>query len=104
MGSRDVGGSARYWMLTVAVSCCSLISACDGAPAVSRGSTAGEQISALMLEGQSHESVVLFPNRFGFSRTLNAAGGAVTQPTSPFFQSLGTNGRSAAPVTCPRVG
>jgi hypothetical protein len=44
------------------------------------------------------------PNRFGFSRTINASGGALKDPSNPFFQSLGTNGRSCSSCHVPEAG
>jgi len=41
---------------------------------------------------------VAVANASGIARTINAAGGSVVDPGNPFFQSLGTNGRSCA--TC----
>lgn len=37
-------------------------------------------------------------NASGVAQTINAGGGSVVDPTNPFFQSLGTNGRSCS--TC----
>ncbi len=46
----------------------------------------------------SHASVVTVENGSGTARTINVSGGPVVDRASPFFQSLGTNGRSCA--TC----
>jgi len=46
----------------------------------------------------------LVPNRFGLSRTLNASGGPLQDPGNPFFQSLGTNGRSCSTCHVPESG
>ncbi len=46
----------------------------------------------------SSSSVVTVQNASGSAQTLNASGGLVVDATNPFFQSLGTNGRSCA--TC----
>lgn len=43
-------------------------------------------------------SAVTVENRSGAARTINVSGGPVVDPGNPFFQSLGTNGRSCA--TC----
>ena len=43
-------------------------------------------------------SAVLAGNPSGVALTINAGGGPVVDPSNPFFQSLGTNGRSCA--TC----
>lgn len=42
--------------------------------------------------------VVTTRNATGVAQTINASGGPVVDPASPFFQTLGTNGRSCA--TC----
>lgn len=44
------------------------------------------------------------PNRFGMSRTINASGGPLSDPGNPFFQSLGTNGRSCSSCHVPEAG
>src|SRR4051794_19682589 len=41
---------------------------------------------------------VTAPNDAGFARTIHADGGAVIDPSHPFFQSLGSNGRAC--VSC----
>ncbi|HYQ81194.1 MAG TPA: hypothetical protein VEP68_06825 [Anaeromyxobacteraceae bacterium] len=46
----------------------------------------------------STPSVVTAPNASGLAQTVNASGGPVVDPANPFYQSLGTNGRSCA--TC----
>ena len=43
-------------------------------------------------------SQVTAPNDSGFARTIHADGGAVIDPSNPFFQSLGANGRAC--VSC----
>jgi cytochrome c peroxidase len=43
-------------------------------------------------------------NGSGFSLTLNASGGPLDDPTNPFFQSLGTNGRSCHTCHEPETG
>jgi cytochrome c peroxidase len=47
---------------------------------------------------------MLVPNRFGFSRTMTGSGGALIDPTNPFFQSLGQNGRSCSSCHVPEAG
>src|SRR5215472_15550188 len=46
---------------------------------------------------------VLFPNPGGASQTYSTIGGGIDQ-TGPFFQSLGTNGRSCGTCHQPRDG
>src|SRR5215831_3815029 len=55
-------------------------------------------------ERDSMRSEMRVPNRFGFSRTINASGGPLTDPSNPFFQSLGTNGRSCSSCHVPEAG
>jgi len=43
-------------------------------------------------------------NREGFSLTMVANGGPLNDPDSPFFQSLGTNGRSCHTCHEPQTG
>jgi hypothetical protein len=43
-------------------------------------------------------------NRSGFALTLNASGGPLDDPSNPFFQSLGTNGRSCHTCHEPETG
>src|SRR5262245_3783358 len=43
-------------------------------------------------------------NRSGISLTLNASGGPLDDPSNPFFQSLGTNGRSCHTCHEPQTG
>ena len=49
-------------------------------------------------------SEALAPNRFGFSRTVNASGGPLQDPSNPFYQSLGTNGRACSSCHVPEAG
>jgi len=46
----------------------------------------------------------VFPNEFGLSLTMNASGGPLEDPGNPFFQSLGTNGRSCSTCHVPEAG
>jgi hypothetical protein len=62
-----------------------------------------EEASALNAERPA-ETEMLVPNRFGTSRTVNASGGPLTDPSNPFFQSLGTNGRSCNSCHVPEAG
>jgi len=43
-------------------------------------------------------------NRSGFALTMNASGGPLNDPSNPFFQSLGTNGRSCHTCHEPETG
>ena len=54
--------------------------------------------------GQTLPNLFPFPNGSGLLETYNANGKPIDL-TGPFFQSLGTNGRSCPPATArPRVG
>jgi cytochrome c peroxidase len=59
---------------------------------------------ALRSERGKTQSEMRVPNRFGFSRTINASGGPLSDPGNPFFQSLGTNGRSCSSCHVPEAG
>ena len=50
------------------------------------------------------QSSLWSPNRTGFSFTMLANGGPLTDPDNPFFQSLGTNGRSCHTCHEPETG
>ena len=67
-------------------------------PAALRG---GENSQRRVEFGQNLPNLVPFPNASGLVATYNAGGGPIDL-TGPFFQSLGTNGRSCA--TCHRPG
>ena len=58
-------------------------------------------LSGIVANGQSLPDLYPLPNGSGFLETRNA-GGRPTDLTGPFFQSLGTNGRSCFTVTRPR--
>ncbi len=49
-------------------------------------------------------SVVTVENASGAARTINVSGGPVVDLSNPFFQVLGTNGRSCATCHDPRDG
>jgi len=70
--------------------------ACGGGtrPAASPEALAVDQ--ADLAPGASTASATWTPNAFGASLTVRADGGPLTDPSSPFFQSLGTNGRSCS--------
>ena len=53
---------------------------------------------------QAPVSEAVVPNRFGHSRTVNMSGGPLQDPSNPFFQSLGTNGRSCSTCHVPEGG
>ena len=77
--------------------------ACGSGERASTGSSAPEASSAAALGGAGRSSR-LVPNDFGFSRTMNASGGPLQDPSNPFFQSLGTNGRSCSTCHVPESG
>lgn len=58
----------------------------------------GEPAASPAVEAARSRSVFTAPNASGAAQTVNASGGPVVDPGNPFFQSLGTNGRSCA--TC----
>lgn len=60
-------------------------------------------LSGFAAKGQSLPNLVPFPNDTGALATYNA-GGAPIDLTGPFFQSLGTNGRSCASCHRPAQG
>ena len=60
-----------------------------------RGSMLGIMFTALAANGQSLPNLFPFPNATGVLETYNAGNGAIDL-SGPFFQSLGTNGRSCA--------
>jgi cytochrome c peroxidase len=62
--------------------------------------TLGTVLAGLQLNGQSLPNLYPFPNSSGILQTYNAGGGPIDL-TGPFFQSLGTNGRSCN--TCHRA-
>ena len=59
--------------------------------------------SGLAASGQSLPNLFPFPNSSGVLRTLNAGNGPIDL-TGPFFQSLGTNGRSCGSCHRPAQG
>ena len=61
--------------------------------------TIGGLLTGLAASGQSLPDLLPLPNGSGFLETRNAGGGPIDL-TGPFFQSLGTNGRSCG--TCHR--
>lgn len=78
-------------------------SACGSADQVDATSSAPESSSTAALRGPRPSSR-LVPNEFGLSRTINASGGPLQDPGNPFFQSLGTNGRSCSTCHVPEAG
>ena len=64
--------------------------------------SAPESSSTAALDGRGSSRLV--PNAFGVSRTMNAGGGPLQDPGNPFFQSLGTNGRSCSTCHVPESG
>ncbi len=88
------------WLLVLVVS---LAAGCGADERTTAGvgvpTTAGQS----SLAGPRTSSRVV-PNRFGMSRTINASGGLLDDPGNPFFQSLGTNGRSCSSCHVPEAG
>jgi len=66
------------------------------------GSSAG--VSPTASPRRAVHSSKLVRNRFGFSRTMTANGGPLNDENSPFFQSLGQNGRSCSTCHVPEAG
>jgi cytochrome c peroxidase len=69
--------------------------ACGTEPAPNDPTPADQARGASAAAGAS---AVTVENASGAARTVNVSGGPVVDPANPFFQSLGTNGRSCA--TC----
>ncbi len=65
--------------------------------------SAPESSSTAALDGP-RGSARLVPNAFGVSLTMNAGGGPLQDPSNPFFQSLGTNGRACSTCHVPESG
>ena len=77
--------------------------ACGSGEQVAGGPAAAASTETAAL-GASRASARLVLNDFGFSRTMNASGGPLQDPSNPFFQSLGTNGRSCSTCHVPEAG
>ena len=97
MGRWDTG----WWLASMAM--VPLVVGCGAGASDSPAVTSREDASALNAKRPA-PTEVLVPNRFGLSRTMNASGGALTDPSNPFFQSLGTNGRSCDSCHVPEAG
>ena len=79
------------------------IGACGGAPQAP--GTATQDVTARRAEPPSPSSSSLWSlDREGFSLTMTANGGPLNDPDNPFFQSLGTNGRSCHTCHEPQTG
>ena len=76
------------------------LSACGDAPSAP---TTGAQELSGQARGRVQSSLSSF-NATGFSVTMVANGGPLTDPDNPFFQSLGTNGRSCHTCHEPETG
>ena len=83
---------------------------CGGSPQ-STGSAATESQAEVRDRGAGSDNTRSFNrsrlysvNRSGFGLTLNASGGPLDDPSNPFFQSLGTNGRSCHTCHEPETG
>jgi cytochrome c peroxidase len=93
-----MGGWKRSGFMIVAV----VAGGCgSGDPAGARGSPAPANVEAF--RGR-RPGVAIVPNAFGMSMTIHASGGALEDPSEPFFQSLGTNGRSCSTCHVPEAG
>jgi cytochrome c peroxidase len=79
------------------VACVTVLVACGGEPTAPATPGASHPSAAVAIDSRNRTSVVV-PDRFGLVRTLNAAGRPVVDTASPFFMSLGTNGRGCS--TC----
>lgn len=77
--------ATAHWMTLAALAA----SACGTGP---------EATAPMAQPASATSSVVTVQNSSGVAQTLNASGGPVVDLANPFFQSLGTNGRSCA--TC----
>ena len=78
------------------------VAACGGAPQ-SPGTTT-QDVALHEAVPTSGSSFLWSLDREGFSLTMVANGGPLTDPDSPFFQSLGTNGRSCHTCHEPQTG
>ncbi len=90
----------RWWLLAGARA---LGTGCGADPRVDGGAAAPGATGQAPLAG-SPRNARLVPNRFGASRTVNVSGGPLEDPANPFFQSLGTNGRSCSTCHVPESG
>jgi len=78
------------------------VAACGGA---SQTPATAESRDAVVHEAERPSSSSLWSvNRDGFSFTMVANGGPLNDPGNPFFQSLGTNGRSCHTCHEPQTG
>jgi cytochrome c peroxidase len=98
-------GSWREHSWVLLSACITLASGCglDGQGAVDAPSSTPAS-AATLSESRTAPREGLAPNRFGVSRTINASGGPLQDPGNPFFQSLGTNGRSCSNCHVPESG
>ena len=78
------------------------IAACGEAPQTP--GTSSEDVVVQEAPHTSRASTLWSLNREGFSLTMVANGGPLNDPASPFFQSLGTNGRSCHTCHEPETG
>jgi cytochrome c peroxidase len=79
-----------------AVAAALLVAGCGSDPGP--GDAAAASSAGLAGSRSKPSSVVTVENASGVAQTINVSGGPVVDPTNPFFQSLGTNGRSCS--TC----
>ena len=93
-----MGGWKRCGFMIVAV----VAAGCgSGDPAGARSSPEPSSVEAL--RGR-RPGIAIVPNTFGMSMTIHASGGLLEDPNEPFFQSLGTNGRSCSTCHVPEAG
>ena len=78
------------------------VAACGDAPQAP--STATQDVTARDESRPAAQSYLWSPNRSGISLTIVASGDPLTEPANPFFQSLGTNGRSCHTCHEPQTG
>ena len=86
------------------VSAIAMLVGCGAAPQPPVSGTGAPLIDAPGASRSFDPSRLWALDRTGFVLTLNASGGPLTDPTNPFFQSLGTNGRSCHTCHEPQTG
>src|SRR5262250_1919087 len=92
----------REWSRARAVGLVLGLVGCGGMEQAGAGSSAS--VSPTASPRRAVHSSKLVRNRFGFSRTMTANGGPLNDEDSPFFQSLGQNGRSCSTCHVPEAG
>jgi cytochrome c peroxidase len=89
----------RFALLTAILT----VGACGGAPQAPASATQDLTAHRAALPSPSSSSLWSL-DRDGFSLTMVANGGPLNDPDNPFFQSLGTNGRSCHTCHEPQTG